>query len=312
MNREEFAMEVNDRIKPYLSEEIRNAGELKVHKQLKVNDMMLYGIRVDRAAMLPSPVIYLEEFYESYQKGQPMELVLSEIADTFDEAWKKNPVIGEFSLTPDEVEKRVVCRIVSIKMNQNLLRDMKHTPIGNGYALTYHIEITDEASIPLTRELARMEGLDMRLIHEAAVENTKNKYPAVLQDMRSKLFMQAFDFENNNLLNTNEVISDSEIYVLSNQDGRFGATTMFYPGIKDKIGELLGMGYYAIPSSRHEFLIVPKSNEMSATELQNMLRTVNKEAVAPEDVLSDKVLEYSKENRTLKIAEPDKDHERGR
>lgn len=315
MNQKEFVKEIELRLKEYLPDDIRNSGEIRTHLQIKNNDKQLHGISIYRGDYIPSPVIYIDDFYENHKNGMPMESILQNIAETFESALQKKPDLSDINLTLDEVEKKVVCRVVNMKMNQTRLHEMKHTPIGNGYALTYHIELNGEMSIPVSRSLAESKGYDMRILHEAAMENTERRYPANLQAMRQKLFGELVDAKANNLLlNKEQNISDEQIYVLSNDIQHFGAVTLFYQGVKEKIGDIVGGDYYAVPSSMHEFLIFPKKDGIDASGLQNILRTVNRDEVAEEDILGDKVLEYNSAEKTLKTAEPEKvrNEERGR
>lgn len=65
---------------------------------------------------------------------------------------------------------------------------MKYTPVGNRYGMTYHIELGDGKSIPVTRGLAEAQGYDMRLLCREAMKNMQEKHSAVLQNMESIVF----------------------------------------------------------------------------------------------------------------------------
>ena len=58
-------------------------------------------------------------------------------------------------------------------------------------------------------------------------------------------------------------------------------------------------GYYLLPSSIHEMIIVPKDGNISPKELGEMVRNVNETEVAREEVLSDRIYEFDKEKRQL-------------
>ena len=57
--------------------------------------------------------------------------------------------------------------------------------------------------------------------------------------------------------------------------------------IHEKMGD-----YYILPSSIHEVLIVPATCGLDRDELKEMVCTVNRDQVAPEDQLSDEVYFY--------------------
>ena len=63
-------------------------------------------------------------------------------------------------------------------------------------------------------------------------------------------------------------------------------------------------GFYVLPSSVHEVLIVPDNGEMEPKMLGEMVREVNKNEVERQEVLSDRVYSYDKEKHQIR-QEPD-------
>ena len=51
------------------------------------------------------------------------------------------------------------------------------------------------------------------------------------------------------------------IYIVSNEENYYGASAIFHPAVQEKLKELFPDGYWLIPSSRHEFLAVPKYDD---------------------------------------------------
>ena len=56
--------------------------------------------------------------------------------------------------------------------------------------------------------------------------------------------------------------------------------------------EILNGGYYVIPSSVHEMIIVPMTESITRKELDQMVKEVNENVVDPEEILSDHVYIY--------------------
>ncbi len=48
-------------------------------------------------------------------------------------------------------------------------------------------------------------------------------------------------------------------FILSNREGRNGATTITYPGMLEQLRKMAGMDFYVIPANIHEVLIVGKT-----------------------------------------------------
>ena len=61
----------------------------------------------------------------------------------------------------------------------------------------------------------------------------------------------------------------------------------------------LGEDLYILPSSVHEVILLPKLSVFEKDELVNMVREVNTEGVAAEEVLSDHVYEYNRTQRLI-------------
>ena len=81
-----------------------------------------------------------------------------------------------------------------------------------------------------------------------------------------------------------------------------GASALFYPGMTERIAEIMGGSFFVIPSSVHEVLIKPDDGSMSPLELARMVKTVNDEAVSPSERLGNRVLYYDEEAKTLSVA----------
>lgn len=88
----------------------------------------------------------------------------------------------------------------------------------------------------------------------------------------------------------------NEIFVVFGKDGMSGANLLMSDKVLNEIEERMGEGFYVLPSSIYEVLVVPKSLGMSERELAKMVREVNAEAVAEKDQLSDSIFKYENGN----------------
>lgn len=94
---------------------------------------------------------------------------------------------------------------------------------------------------------------------------------------------------------------EGPLFILTNKDARFGANTMFYPGVLKKVRNLLGEDFYILPSSVHEVLVVRKSFIDDPSALKRMLEDGNRDVCTPEEVLSNKPLFYCSETGLVSI-----------
>ena len=100
-------------------------------------------------------------------------------------------------------------------------------------------------------------------------------------------------------------------FILSNREGRNGATTITYPGMLEQLRKMAGMDFYVIPANIHEVLIVGKTENAPIRYLREALKQRTRE-MGIQQMLSDHVYEYSGRDKKLKrcLDEKKKNRER--
>ena len=214
---------------------------------------------------------------------------------------KPDSIIEKFDF--DTIKDNLTVRLVEVKRNRQYLSDVPYMLVGNGFAYVCDIKVNTNMDgywkTTVTRSLMESEGYDKRELFAKALEGSEKNAPATFRSIEETLF--GFD-EPTNYLDDNEVIpkeGKDHMYILSTVDGNFGASALYYPEMKEMIADKLGENYYAIPSSLHEFLIVPESSGMDPADLSQMVHEANSQMVEAKDVLSDDILHYDKESRKL-------------
>jgi hypothetical protein len=82
-----------------------------------------------------------------------------------------------------------------------------------------------------------------------------------------------------------------------------GAGVIFYPNMLKELADYHESDLFIIPSSVHETLIIPDTNMiMDIESLRDMICEVNRTAVADEEILSDNLYVYDRENGSMFIA----------
>lgn len=81
-------------------------------------------------------------------------------------------------------------------------------------------------------------------------------------------------------------------FFISTESKVNGAVAMFYPGVAEKLHNLVGEDYYAVFTSIHEFCIHPKS-VMNCSDLKQILSDTIDESVSEDEVLTREIYEYS-------------------
>jgi len=196
-------------------------------------------------------------------------------------------------------------RMVNYKNNREFLSEVPHTRVDD-LAVYYVIVVgRDEAgcsTLAIQNDHLEMMNISKEELHQTAMKNTKNLFPPQLIRMEDKLSNQGY-----NLLTSKYVECESEMYVLTNKFGQYGAANILYPDIVEKAKEIIGGDYFIIPANIHELVLVPKDNDYGAKMLGMLVRDVNEGLVDKEDYLSDHIYEMdfdAKEIRTVNASLP--------
>ena len=267
---------------------------------------MLHGLVFKSKDSAAAPTIYLDDAYRDHERGMPAGMIAQNIAAAYMDCRDAEPVRGNLipeELSYENIRDQITMRLVEVKRNRQFLQDRPYMNVGHGLALTCDIQLRGEdgtALASITNDMLEQNGYDKRQLFENAMADAWKNAPPTLRDMQASLFGMGGD----NLLETDAEIPHEDkamMYVLTNGDGQYGAAAMFYPGMQEKISDNLGEGYYALPSSLHEYLIIPESAGIDPKEMAKMVSEANRSesVVAPKDVLSDQVLHYDREAKFL-------------
>lgn len=96
------------------------------------------------------------------------------------------------------------------------------------------------------------------------------------------------------------VIDEVPMYVLTNEDRNNGAAIAANPIVLEAVGETLGGDFFLLPSSVHEFLVVPRDDGM-VEDLLRTIREINMNEVPEEEFLSDSLYMYSIEKKSIAV-----------
>lgn len=309
-----FAEGVAKDIRKYLSP--ANADvECAVVEQRKNNGQMCVGISFTKPGQKISPVIYVEPFYEKVRCGEPLESIVREIARSAEESMETSipdccSHIGEY----DRVKGYLGVRLVNTKVNRGELARIPHRELEDLSlipVIRFPLPDADAyGSIKVTEDVRKEWGVSTEQVIEQALENEERP---ILQKMGDVVMHRG----NNNDLFALESVSryDGETgYVLTNARKIDGAAVIAFPGVTGKLDELFPEGFYVVPSSIHETIVVPKRNrgEISPKEMGKMVRDINRTCMEKTEILSDRIYEYDKESGEIRQVPESIQKERGR
>ena len=296
MKFEEFKNYVAENIKGYLPERYSEA-EVIVDKRIKENGITLTGISVGNKGQI-TPFVYLESIYEDYTSGKiDIELVMSNVADTI----VKNTFEPEFDVNNvndyEMIKGMIQPRLLNYDLNKEMVKERPYVRIED-LVVTFSIKLTElddqEASIPITNKLADSWGVTTDELYKIALGNLVNDDTVIfpLRQMIDNIGMPGSE----QAADTYEIPDgNTETLILSNKRCLYGANIVLNDSIMNELLAKMENGFYLLPSSVHELLLIPKTNSIDVEDLRQMVTEVNNTVVERRDILSDEVYTYSKD-----------------
>lgn len=213
------------------------------------------------------------------------------IADDFESCAELNMEENINKYLDWEVSKDlVVFSLVNYKANKEWLEHMPHVVLSD-LAMVFYISVKAEDGMLITwvdNSLIETWKIDANELPEIARRNTMRLYPAImcsLDNMAGGLGIK---------VHTDDL--KTGLYILSNEMFNRGAAVIFYNGLLKSLADMLESDLVLIPSSIHEILFLKKSEKIDYEEMQCLIIGINKNLLKVEDVLSNNLYVYSREN----------------
>lgn len=239
------------------------------------------------------PTIYLEEYYEKFQKGETLEQIVSEISQLYQKIKAKNIIDVDSFFNLESWKNKLGIKVIKTEKNRELLEEIPHLDVLD-LSLTFYVildrQCEGSATMQITNEYMRQWNLETEELYEMAMRSAVRLLPAEfcsLPDMIRRI--TGIEVEA-----IRGMQRECQMYVLTNSSKIQGAACMFYPHVLEMIGEILKEDFYILPSSIHEVIILPKSRENAKEELDAMIQDINHTQVDTEEVLSDHAYLYER------------------
>lgn len=285
MNKREFCNYVEENLLSVL--DISDAT-VKVSDVRKNNNVILSGLVVKQKDQKVLPTIYLEPYFEQYEMGfASLDEVIVEIATAYQSAIDNNPYpfFHQSMLSKD----KVIGTVINRHFNEDFLRDVPYVEFLDDYAIIFKVLLDIEAdgtfaTVTITDYMAEFLNMTTEELLSLALENTPKLCPVELKNIK-ELLVESIGLKEEDFSNVKEEI---KMYYLSNKQRNLGCFSIFAKECRQRLQELFDCDVYVIPSSIHEFLIVPDDGKMGIENLTVIIRMVNAEEVPEEQLLGSK------------------------
>ena len=302
---EEFISTIQSTLKLRLGDGIC----VTVLKVPKNNGTMLDGLCITRPDQKISPTIYLNSFYEHWKSGVSMRDILEEIVEIYAEGTafpRIDPgILNDFKKLRD----KVAYKLIHTGANRKLLEDLPNIPFLD-LSIVFYLYLEENEYGHMTAVIRRSHlktwGVTAKELYQLAKNNTPRLLPPELKSMgeviRDLCNSQMDDALTRQLLWEQHCMPEpAPLYVLTNTCGINGACTILYEHALKNFADLLEQDFIILPSSIHEVLLVPYTEELCMEELFEMVHEVNQTEVPVEERLSDELYRYRRETDSITL-----------
>ena len=275
-------------------------GKITINHVIKNNGCEMDGLVIMEKGKDIAPTIYLDSFYELYTNGENIKSIIRQIEIVYEQ--NKNNVTFDVNILKhfDTIKDKIVYKVVNYRSNEKLLEQVPHKRILD-LAVVFYCLLDNEygrsATALIYNNNLKNWNVTIDDVYKAALKNTPDL-------LHSKISSMAEHFEKCgvNVDGAEVDLKDyvpSDMYVLTNESKLNGAACILYENVLYDFAQKLGADLYILPSSVHEVILLPKLSMFEKDELVNMVKEVNTEGVAADEVLSDHVYEYNRTERLI-------------
>ena len=275
-------------------------GNITINHVIKNNGCEMDGLVIMEKGKDIAPTIYLDSFYELYTNGENIKNIIRQIEVIYEQ--NKNNVTFDVNILKhfDTIKDKIVYKVVNYRSNEKLLEQVPHKRILD-LAVVFYCLLDNEygrsATALIYNNNLKNWNVTIDDVYRAALKNTPDL-------LHSKISSMAALFEKCGVNVDGEEVDlkdyvPSDMYVLTNESKLNGAACILYENVLYDFAQKLGADLYILPSSVHEVILLPKLSMFEKDELVNMVKEVNTEGVAADEVLSDHVYEYNRTERLI-------------
>lgn len=275
-------------------------GNITINHVIKNNGCEMDGLVIMEKGKDIAPTIYLDSFYELYTNGENIKNIIRQIEVIYEQ--NKNNVTFDVNILKhfDTIKDKIVYKVVNYRSNEKLLEQVPHKRMLD-LAVVFYCLLDNEygrsATALIYNNNLKNWNVTIDDVYKAALKNTPDL-------LHSKISSMAALFEKCGVNVDGEEVDlkdyvPSDMYVLTNESKLNGAACILYENVLYDFAQKLGADLYILPSSVHEVILLPKLSMFEKDELVNMVKEVNTEGVAADEVLSDHVYEYNRTERLI-------------
>ncbi len=273
--------------------------KLQIHPVEKNNGKIYDGLVIINPSFNIAPTIYLNPYYHWYLDGVSMDSILDAILSTYNEVRPTEDFDISFCSDFSKAKDHIVMQLISYDKNQKKLADIpyiKYLDFAIIFQIYTEVSFPEFGTITITDELVKKWDVNLETLIRAVLKNTPAIMPCSVLNMAEYIKSKCPEYAK---LLTDMAAEDIPIYILTNQRKINGATSLLYPGMLSSLSKKLGGNLLLIPSSIHEFLVMPLNSGVETCGLNEFIREVNATQLTDEEVLGERYYIYDCKTDTM-------------
>lgn len=260
--------------------------EIEEQKVNKAQRGVLNGVLFTKEGLECAPTFYIEDFYKAYKEGTSIKDLSHNAIEAAVQCMDMAGVLAKdtFDMLGDTDYLRV--RLLNKGRNKEYLKGIPCHELNCGFVYIAEIGRGEYGAV-ITDALLKEYDLTQDELFDIAIKNTMEKFPAVLHDLAESITGEPEECEN--LLERSSVRAPAGAgpgFVLTNSRFFWGAGALFYPGMINRIHEILGGDFYVLPSSIHELILIAVDDQ-DPQQLVELVRSANRTVVQDNEILAD-------------------------
>lgn len=242
--------------------------------------------------------IDVKDLYERFMEGSSMESIFYSVQEEIEKL--KTVGMLEGKMTPDsyqKIKKYLFVKPLNKKNHSLEMEDAVHEDVGDIACVLYMMRSnTNEYFTGIKIKNKHLEQWEMtkEAVMEEAFKNTYQMAPPLLYTNHGNEWGEPFMENGASCLSKSDRVRGIQ---LSTNAEEYGAVSVFYPGVLQRLAQLMASDLYIVFTSRNERVIysVNESNlENIKAELNEMVIEYGNGMVYEDDLLSEELYYYSR------------------
>lgn len=278
-----------------------NGYAVTTQETTKNNGVKMIGIEIVKQGETVVPRLYVDGIVDRVKDGfMTVEDAAKKVFEMY-----QNSETSEIEMDVEKwIDRKFILdhveyQLVNAERNAERLKDIPGKKIADLVAIYRVVIGLDEdgmKSYVLTNTNLASSKISLEELDEAAKKNTKKSRFSV-RTMNEVMY----ELIGVNVGSEIEEPDEPQMYVLTNARKLHGANIMLYKEYLEIAAEKMNGDFYIIPSSIHELIAVPVLAQ-GLEELREMVKEVNDNQLAPEEILGYEVYRYNRETGEVEVA----------